>query len=76
MRRMAEINEDDASSVLFQGGVVQEPKVCLALDELIPVTEVRQACEAPEPVKCVQILFRGEHGLGVRNLAADQPLAR
>ena len=75
MRRMAEINEDDASSVVFQGGVVHEPRVCLALDELISIAEVRQACEAPEPVKCVQILFRGEHGLGVRNLAADQSLA-
>ena len=31
--------------------------------------------EAPEPVKSVQILFRGEHGLGVRNLAVDQYLA-
>ena len=30
---------------------------------------------APEPVKSVQILFRGEHGLGVQNLAADQSLA-
>ena len=38
--------EDDANSVVFQGGVVQEPRVCLALDELIPVNEVRQACEA------------------------------
>ena len=75
MRRMAEINEDDVSSVVFQGGVVQEPRVCLALDELISIAEVRQACEAPEPEKCVQILIRGEHGLGVRNLAADQSLA-
>ena len=47
----------------------------MALDELILITEVRQACEAPEPVKSVQILFRGEHGLGVRNLAVDQYLA-
>ena len=47
MRRMAEFTEVDASSVVFQGGVVQEPRVCLALDELIPVTEVRQACESP-----------------------------
>ena len=47
MRRMAEINEDDASSVVCQGGVVQEPRVCLALDELNPITEVRHACEAP-----------------------------
>ena len=70
MRRMAEVSEDDASSVVFQGGVVQEPRVCLAEDELTPTTEVREACEAPEPVKCVQILFRGEHGLGVRNLQA------
>ena len=75
MRKMAELKEDDASSVVFQGGVVQEPRVCLALDELIPVTEVRQACEAPEPAKSVQILFRGEHGLGVWKLAAEQSLA-
>ena len=75
MRKMAEFSEDDASSVVFQGGVVQEPRVCLALDELIPVTEVRQACEAPEPAKSVQILFRGEHGLGVWKLAAEQSLA-
>ena len=75
MRKMAELTEDYASSVVFQGGVVQEPRVCLALDELIPVTEVRQACEAPEPAKSVQILFRGEHGLGVWKLAAEQSLA-
>ena len=66
-RKMAELTEDDASSVVFQGGVVQEPRVFLALDELIAVTEVRQACEAPEPVKSVQILFRGEHGLEFGN---------
>ena len=65
MWRMTEITEDDASSVVFQGGVVQEPRVCLALDELISITEVRQACEAPEPAKSVLFLFRGEHGLGV-----------
>ena len=47
----------------------------MALDELILVTEVRQACEAPEPAKSVQILVRGGHGLGVWNLAADQSLA-
>ena len=75
MRRMAEITEADASSVVFQGGVVQEPRVCLALDELIPITEVRQACEAPEPAKSVQILFCGEDGLGVWKLAAEQSLA-
>ena len=56
-------NEDGASSVVFQGGVVQEPRVCLSLDELIPITEVRQACEAPEPARSVQILFRGESSL-------------
>ena len=60
MRRMAEIN---GSSVVFQCGVVQDPRVCLALDELIPIAEVRQACEAPEPVKCVQIMYRGEQSL-------------
>ena len=38
-------------------------------------TEVRQACETPEPAKSVQILFRGEHGLGVWKLAAEQSLA-
>ena len=43
--------------------------------ELIPVTEVRQACEAQEPAKSVQIRFRGEHGLGVWKLAAEQSLA-
>ena len=75
MRKMAELAEDDASPVVFQGGVVQEPRVSLALDELIPVTEVRQACEAPEPAKSVQILFRGEHGLRVWQLAAEQSLA-
>ena len=75
MRMMAELSlEDDANSVVFQGGVVQEPRVCLALDELIPVGEVRQACKAPEPAKSVQILFRGQHGLGVWKLAAEQSL--
>ena len=29
-------------------------------------------CEAPKPAKCVQVLFRGEHGLGVWKLAAEQ----
>ena len=29
---------------------------------------VRQACEAPELAKSVQILFRGEHGLEVWSL--------
>ena len=52
MRMMEELSlEDDANSVVFQGGVVQEPRVCLALNELIPVNEVRQPCEAPEPAK-------------------------
>ena len=75
MRMMEELLlEDDASSVVFQGGVVQEPRVCLALDELLPVNEVRQACEAPEPAKSVQILVRGQHGLGVWKLAAEQSL--
>ena len=67
MRTMEVFTVDDASSVVFQGGVVQEPRVCLALDELIPANEVRQACEAPEPAKSVQILFRGQQGLGVGN---------
>ena len=62
MRRMAELSEDDA-------------RVCLALDELIAVTEVRQACVTPEPAKSVLILFRGEHGLGVWKLVAEQSLA-
>ena len=76
MRMMAELSlEDDASSVVFQGAVVQEPRVCLALDELLPVYEVRQVCEAPEPAKSVQILFRGQHGLGVWKLVAEQSLA-
>ena len=44
MRMMEELSfEDDASSVVFQVGAVQEPRVCLALDELLPVNEVRQA---------------------------------
>ena len=47
----------------------EEPRMCLALD-----TEVRQARETPEPAKSVQILFRGEHGLGVWKLAAEQSL--
>ena len=49
--------------------------MCVAVDELIPVTEVRQACEAREPAKSVQTLFRGEHGLAVWKLAAEQSLA-
>ena len=76
MRMMEELSlEDDANSVVFWGGVVQEPRVCLALDELILVNEVRQACEAPEPAKSVQILFRGRRGLGVWKLAAEESLA-
>ena len=50
--------------------LMEEPRTCLALD-----IEVRQACETPEPAKSVQILFRGEHGLGVWKLAAEQSLA-
>ena len=34
MRRMAEINVEDASSVVFQGGVVQLPRVSLASPSL------------------------------------------
>ena len=49
--------------------------MCLALDELIPVPEVRQACVTPEKAKSVQILFRGQHSLGVWKLAAEQSLA-
>ena len=61
---MAELTEDDASSVVFQGGVVQEPRVCSALDELIPVTEVRQACGLPvihghDSVVCIAPLVVG-----------------
>ena len=49
MRMIEELTlEDDVSSVVLQGGVVQEPRVCLSLDELLPVNEVRQACEASE----------------------------
>ena len=66
MRRMEELMlEDGFSSVVFQGGVMQEPRVCLALDELLLVSEVRQASVTPEPAKSVQILFRGQHGFGV-----------
>ena len=60
--------EDPGADVF--GILVEEPRMCLALD-----TEVRQACEPPEPAKSVQILFRGEHGLGVWKLAAEQSLA-
>ena len=48
--------------------------MCLALDELISVNEVRQARKAPEPAKSVQILYRGQHGLGVWKLPAEQSL--
>ena len=48
----------------------------LSLDLLIPVNEVRQACVIPEPVKSVQILFRGGHGLGVWVLEANTTLAQ
>ena len=41
------------------GILMEELRMCLALD-----TDVRQACETPEPAKSVQILFRGDHGLG------------
>ena len=53
---MAELTEDDASSVVFQGGVVQEP-----------------GCVWLWTSSC--LLFRGEHGLGVWKLAAEQSLA-
>ena len=48
----------------------------LSLDLLIPVNEVSKACVPPEPVKSVQILFRGGHGLGVRDLEAHTTLAQ
>ena len=73
--RPAELNlgDGDDSSVVFQGGVLQEPRV-LALDELILVEEVRQACKGPEPAKNIRILFRGQQGLGVWKLAVGQSL--
>ena len=40
----------------------------LSLDALIPVNGVSKACGILEPVKSVQILFRGGHGLGVWDL--------
>ena len=70
MRMMEELSlEDDANSVAFQGGAGAEGVFG------VPVNEVKQACEAPEPAKSVQILFRGQHGLGVEKLAAEQSLA-
>ena len=48
----------------------------LSLDVLIPVNEVRKACGILEPVKSVQILFRGGHGLGVWDLEAHTTLAQ
>ena len=42
------LGDGDDSSVVFQGGVLQEPRV-LALDELIPVEEVGQACKGSHP---------------------------
>ena len=54
--------EDPGTDVF--GILMEEPRMCLAFD-----TEVRQACESPAPAKSVQILFHGEHGLGVWKLA-------
>ena len=48
----------------------------LSLDVLIPVNEVRKTCGIPEPVKSVQILFRGGDGLGVRDLEAHTTFAQ
>ena len=72
---LAEMNlgDGDDSSVVFQGGVLQEPRV-LVLGGLIPVEEVRQACKGPEPAKNNRILFRGQQGLGVWKLAVGQSL--
>ena len=120
-RRMLELaaEEDEANSVIFPWGVLQEDKsvnessssswqwpwvdmgrvaltchisldvLCsemhqphdflpqvLCLDTLIPVNEVRKPCRIPEPVKSVQILFRGGHGLGVWDLEAHMTLSQ
>ena len=48
----------------------------LCLDWLIPANEVAKACVPPEPVKCVQILFRGGHGLGVWDIEPHMTLAQ
>ena len=48
----------------------------LSLDLLIPANEVSKACVPPEPVKSVQILFRGGHGLGVWDLEPHTTLAQ
>ena len=62
---MVEVPGTDVFDILME-----EPRMCLSLD-----TEVRQACETPEPAISVQIVFRGEHGLGVWKLSAEQSLA-
>ena len=59
---------EDSGTDVFDT-LMEEPRMCLALD-----TEVRQVCETPEPAKSVQILFRGEHGLGVWKLALSSLL--
>ena len=46
----------------------------LCLDLLIPANEVSKACVSPEPVKSVQILFRGGHGLGVWDIEPHMTL--
>ena len=48
----------------------------LCLDLLIPANEVSKACVPPEPVKSVQILFRGGHGLGVWDIEPHMTLAQ
>ena len=56
--RLAELNfgDGDDSSLVFHGWVLQEPRV-LALDELIPVEEVRLVCKGPEPAKNIAFCF-------------------
>ena len=46
------------------------------MDLLIPANEVSKACVPPEPVKSVQILFRGGHGLGVWDIELHMTLAQ
>ena len=48
----------------------------LCLDLLIPANEVSKACVSPEPVKSVQILFRGGHGLGVWDIEPHMTLTQ
>ena len=48
----------------------------LCVDLLIPANEVSQACVSPEPVKSVQILFRGGHGLGIWDIQPHMTLTQ